>query len=178
MGNLKSRWSLLKKWQAKLGNVNRISDCRLSASGRNSGAHTWQKVHMPFGKISLASLYSDFIIWKTESIALNRNQTWWIITQKFCLIHWCSFTKKRPCANYCVRARMHNDSFQSSRPKLEPLSEEEIKLLPSSCSSLPLKALRKLPVLTTLHYSSNAVWGNSKHTDWRPEMRVASCLQF
>lgn len=100
MGNLKSRWSLLKKWQAKPGNVNRISDCRLSASGRNSGAHAWQKVHIAFRKMSLAGLYSDFIIQKTESSALNRNQTCWIIIQKFCLIHGCSFASKWLCAKW------------------------------------------------------------------------------
>lgn len=46
---------------------------------------------------------------------------------------------------------------------------------PNSCSCLSLKALCNLLVLTTLHYSSNTVWGNSKHTDCRSEMWVASC---
>lgn len=80
MGNLKSRWSLLKKRQAKLGNVNRWSDCRLAQVGGIQVHVDGRKSALgPVWETVSAFLEPDFSIQVTESIALNRNQTRWFI---------------------------------------------------------------------------------------------------
>lgn len=165
-----------EKVTGKLGNVNRISDCRLCASGRNSGARTWQKVHMAFGKMSLLVwiLILSYRRWRTLPwIGIRLAE---LLPRNFVSSLGAHSVRRglvpAPAGEQGCRTMVLGPAGQFAT------NQNLWWRMRQSCSSLPLKALCKLQVLTILHYSSNAVWGNSKHSDCRSEMWVASWVQF
>lgn len=179
MGNLKSRQSLPKKWQASLETSvdDQIADSRqvvsvqVHADGRKSA-------FQPVYETASACLEPDFIVQVTGSTALNRNQARWFFTQKSCFVP--SGFRKRPLTSSRGWARLaeswlwaQQDSLQQKRACVGGWEDVVPSGLFPPCPSLH----RKSQLLYATHVAQ-AVRGNSRCSDSRSETRAASHVQF